>query len=63
MLQFGAMRYAGRVLYVTLLSFKEDICCLVIGLLSVYFNFMIKLFMPSHFVLTGHRVEIGKFKW
>ena len=63
--QFVIIKYAGKVLYVTELSFKENLFCLVIGSFTLFSNIVIQMIMPEHFYLCTRGIEIGrrKFYW
>jgi Ca2+ transporting ATPase len=45
-LQFGVMRYGGKALHVTELSFKKNLYCLIIGSTSLYSNYVAKTLLP-----------------
>ncbi len=57
------MRYGGRLLHVTELSFKKNLCCFVVGSISLYSNYLVKVLLPSHFMITTTKIEIGKFRF
>lgn len=55
-LQFGVMRYGGRILHVTELSFKDNVLCFVIASLSLYAHFLMKIFAPSKFMISSQGI-------
>lgn len=50
------------MLSVTELSFKENLCCVIIGSVSLYANFIVKTVMPSHFAVSRLGIEIGSVR-
>lgn len=62
-LQFSAMRYGGRLLHVTELSFKNNLFCFVVGSISLYWDFIVKIVAPAKFIISSQGIEIGKLKF
>ena len=40
------------MLHVTELSFNKNLFCIVVGSISLYANFLVKMYMPSHFAFS-----------
>lgn len=46
-MQLLLMKYGGHMFHVTELSFKENLFCIVIGSLSIFWLFLTKIILPE----------------
>ena len=51
-MQLGVMTIGSSILHITELTYRQNLLCFVIGSISLYANYVVKVAMPSHFAIS-----------